>query len=221
MLKRRLFHIQIQIRMSGEESIASDLDEGYVPIYVTHVQLKIKKDGENGIEKYKKDAVFKIFVKQDDDVLNSVRLQLSDDQRLDFLYEADYGSEEFERLREEQQLEIEFDDFPNVIRKLMTTIIQQGDDTLNEGDYKIAFKDTDSDGICLIISQKIDICTVEIFRLEFIQITGERVQKIAQSRFDDISKKLKAIEIEYKDTIKRIERQAPKLIHNYQRQIPQ
>lgn len=207
--------------MSGEESIASDLDEGYVPIYVTHVQLKIKKDGENGIEKYKKDAVFKIFVKQDDDVLNSVRLQLSDDQRLDFLYEADYGSEEFERLREEQQLEIEFDDFPNVIRKLMTTIIQQGDDTLNEGDYKIAFKDTDSDGICLIISQKIDICTVEIFRLEFIQITGERVQKIAQSRFDDISKKLKAIEIEYKDTIKRIERQAPKLIHNYQRQIPQ
>ena len=131
--------------MTDNESATQDLNEGYVPIYATHIMLKFKSEQFDG-QKILKDVVFKIFVLQDNDVLTSVRFQLSDDQELDFLYEADYDSERFEQIKQEQNLEIEFEDFPNVIRQLITTINNQGTDELEEGDYKLSFKDHDTSG---------------------------------------------------------------------------
>ncbi|KAK8891212.1 hypothetical protein M9Y10_028418 [Tritrichomonas musculus] len=224
--------------MTDNESATQDLNEGYVPIYATHIMLKFKSEQFDG-QKILKDVVFKIFVLQDNDVLTSVRFQLSDDQELDFLYEADYDSERFEQIKQEQNLEIEFEDFPNVIRQLITTINNQGTDELEEGDYKLSFKDHDTSGEdqennsvdqneeeeeelkvrYFIISQKIEICVVEIFKLVFVECAGEKVQRISQSRYDEISAQLKLVDTELKDIKKRLQRQAPKLLQEYQSTI--
>ncbi|OHT15378.1 hypothetical protein TRFO_14130 [Tritrichomonas foetus] len=211
----------------------SDINEDFVPIYVTHLQLKLKKEDGEDSEKVAKDTVFKIFVHQDNDVLNAVRFQISDDKRLNFLYEADYDAEAFEAIKEKQGLEIEFDDFPNVIRQLISTIIRQGTDELNEGDYKASFKDhveseepeeeeedhQEEEGETktryFLISQRLEFCSVEIFRLRFHECDNEKVEKISQYRYDEISQKLKAVETEYKDIYKRLQRQAPKILQDY------
>ncbi|OHT01761.1 hypothetical protein TRFO_31273 [Tritrichomonas foetus] len=221
--------------MSDHQSVASDINDGYVPIYVTKLVLKLRKEGEEAeeAEKIPKETVFKIFVRQDNDVLESVRFQISDDKRLNFLYEADYDLDSFQSIKEEQELEIEFDDFPNVIRQLISTIIKQGTDELNEGDYKASFKDRledeenedsenqeeEQDGESktryLVISQRLEFCSVAIFTLVFHECDNARVEHISQYRYDEISQKLKAVETEYKDIYKRIQRQAPKLLQDY------
>lgn len=211
----------------------SEVNEQYVPIYATHIILKFKSE-EMG-RKVPRDVVFKIFVLQDNDVLTSVRFQLSDDRELDFLYEADYDADRFQQIKDEQNLEIDFDDFPNVIRQLITTINNQDLDELNEGDYKLSFKDHDTSGEdhendsaeqgneeeedlkvrYFIISQKIEICVVEIFKLVFVECAGEKVQRISQSRYDDITNDLKLVDTELKDIKKRLQRQAPKILQEY------
>ena len=166
----------------------SELNEQYVPIYATHITLKFKSE-EMGNQKVPRDVVFKIFVLQDNDILTSVRFQLSDDRELDFLYEADYDADRFNEIKEEQNLEIEFDDFPNVIRQLITTIKNQDPEELNEGDYKLSFKDHDTSEEnasselneeeeeeekkkYFIITQKIEIFDVEIFKLVNVETAG-------------------------------------------------
>lgn len=215
--------------MSDNESEGS---EQYIPIFATHIIIKFKSE-EMGNQKVPRDVVFKIFVQQDNDVLTSVRFQLSDDRELDFLYESDYDVDRFNQIKEEQNLEIEFDDFPNVIRQLITTINNQDSDELNEGDYKLSFKDHDTSGEdheneeqnneeeedlkvrYFIISQKIEICVVEIFKLVFVECAGDKVQKISQSRYDDITEKLRLVDTELKDIKKRLQRQAPKILQEY------
>ena len=214
-------------------SEVSDINEGFIPIFVTKITLKLKKENGEENEKAPHEIVFKIFVKQDNDVLNTVRFQLSDDKRLDFLYESDYDLDAFEAIKHEQNLEIEFDDFPNVIRQLITTIIKQGKDELDEGDYKVSFKDhvTNEDGDIevehdeeegslkvryLIISQRLEFCSVEIFRLTFVECDNDKTERISQYRYDEIAQKLKEVQTEFKDTFKRIQRQDPKILRGYQ-----
>ena len=60
---------------------------------------------------------------------------------------------------------------------------------------------------------------VEIFKLVFVECAGEKVQRISQSRYDEISAQLKLVDTELKDIKKRLQRQAPKLLQEYQSTI--
>lgn len=214
--------------MSANNESQADINEGYVVIYVTKLELKLKKDDIEENQKIPYETVFKIYVKQNNDELESVLFELSDDKCLDFLFQSRYNKEKFEELKEEQSLEIEFDDFPNVIRQVITVINKQDPDDKSEGRYKVSFKKDEEaqeegseeeeefiDCRFLIISQYLEFCPVEIFKLTFEKCSDELVHQISQSRYDEISQKLKAVQTEYKDILKRIQRQAPKLLDGY------
>lgn len=219
---------------NDDHEVQEDIDEGFVVIYVTKLNLKLKKDDNPENQKIQYETVFKIYVKQNNDELESVLFELSDDKRLDFLFRSVYDKEKFENLKEEQNLEIEFDDFPNVIRQVITVINKQDPDDKSEGKYKVSFKSEESqeqegdeeeeesfDSRYLIISQYLEFCPVEIFKLTFERCSEDIVQRISQSRYDEISQKLKAVQTEYKDIIKRLQRQAPKIYADLKKQEEQ
>ena len=218
--------------MAENASSNGDINEGFIQIFSTNLELKLRFGEGDESQKVPHVTVFKIFVRQDNDVLESVRFQLSDDKRLNFLYEADYNDEQFNAIKQEQGLEIEFDDFPNVIRQLVTTVTKQDNNELNEGDYKISFKEKNGDDESqdsdqenededetikryFIISQKLEFCNVEIFKLVFHACDAGRIGLISQSRYNEISQKLKDIDREYKDIYKRLQRQAPKILSDF------
>lgn len=214
--------------MSANNNSQADINEGYVVIFVTKLELKLKRDDTEENQKIPYETVFKIYVKQNNDELESVLFELSDDKCLDFLFQSRYNKEKFEELKDEQNLEIEFDDFPNVIRQVITVINKQDPDDKSEGRYKVSFKANEEqepqdeneeeeaiDDRFLIISQYLEFCPVEIFKLTFERCSDELVHQISQSRYDEISQKLKAVQTEYKDILKRLQRQAPKILEDY------
>lgn len=218
--------------VSGQdEDAVQDINEGYVELY-NHVLTLNTKGPEN--EKVPIEYVFKILVRQTDDVLESVRFQLSNNKDLDFLYESTYSEEEFNEMKQEQDLEIQFADFPNVIRQLINTCVKQDESDVEakEKQFKVSLKDKDPESQeddqdehneeesspetrYFLISQRLDFTSVIIFNLIFKRCEENRVERISQHRYDDLSKKLQAASTEYKDMLKRLQRQAPKILQGF------
>lgn len=218
--------------VQDSQSFSQDDDAEYVPIYDTKIDLKVRVNVENEQQqKYTQIAVFKILVRQSNDQLECVRFQLSDDEQLNFLYRADYDEQRFEEMKSEQDLDITFEDFPNVVRQIITQYTKP--ESKASKSYKVSFitgvqdedEDVDDDqnqddeprpDICsLIIGQKLEFCTVEIFNIQFAHCDPERIKIISQRRYDEISQKLKEVQTEYKDICKRLQRQAPALFNKY------
>ena len=211
---------------------ADDINEGFVAIYVTPLKLKLKNASG---QKEEKEIVFKILVRQTDDILESVRFQIANDKELDFLYEATYNQESFDAMKRRQHLDIDFNDFPNVVRQLVGTVVKQDESEMEDGEYKVSFKESDDPlsedeepepeqaegelGRCFfIVYQRLEFCRVQIMKIVFNEADRERVDRISQARYDEVAAKFKAVETEYKDIYKRIQRQAPKILADFKTQ---
>ena len=213
--------------METTNSEGEDINQGYITIYET--EIKLPEDEET----YDPNAIFKIMIRQSDDELESVRFQISRENELLFLYEGDYNREQFEEIKEKQGLEMEFEDFPNVVRQVLDDVMN--DNSLEEeqqyslqmsytGQFNSKEEEEDNieeeDGsehstLFFLVSQKLDFCTVEIFNLEFHRADPERIQKISQYRYKVVQQKLHQAEIDYKDYKKRALRQSPNILNNF------
>jgi hypothetical protein len=210
-------------------------EEGYVPIYEVPLQFAIK---DASGRKILKSVVFKICIRQTDDVLQAVHFQISDDKELDFLYESTYTAREFQEMKTRQSLEIDFVDFPNVVRQLVANVVRQGERHDEVAEYEISFKTrddprTDDDLQAtgpaeedpriryFIIYQRLEFCRVPISKLRFTQCDDWRAGQISQRRYDELSAKLKAVETEFKDIYKRLQRQAPKILSDFKPAEPE
>jgi hypothetical protein len=212
---------------------SAEVQQGYAQLYVTDLTVKVK-DGTTGTDVK---IVFRIFIRQEDDLLTSVRFQISNDQELDFLYECTYDVDGFDGLKSRQGLELDFVDFPNVVRQQLATLVKQAEDRSDPQRFKAVFTSEDDkvsdedDGYddraeeeeedvntggsskkFFIIYQKLDFCRPQVFKFAFTKCALEKTSKISQARYDDLSNKLKALETEYKDIFKRIQRTNPKLL---------
>jgi hypothetical protein len=94
----------------------------YVQLYSTPLQVKDKT-----AERPNQDIVFRIYIRQENDELNSVRFQISKDSKLDYLYEATYDKTEFEAMKSRQHLDLEFEDFPSVVRQQIIDVLRKTD----------------------------------------------------------------------------------------------
>jgi hypothetical protein len=184
-------------------------------------------------------VVFKILLKQEEDTLQSVRFQLSNDQELDFLYEATYDESSFSELHRRQGLEIEFTDFPNVVRQQILTLVNQTKDGSEHHRFKAVLTSEDDKGLdedddydeeeesgvgisgakkFFIIYQNLDFCRVQVFKFTFTSSNVAKTSQISQARYDELSAKLKNLETEYKDLFKRVQRTSPKLLDGLKRE---
>jgi hypothetical protein len=212
---------------------AGDVSDGFALLFKKVVRVK-NKDGESRSDL---EVVFKILLKQEEDTLRSVRFQLSNDQELDFLYEVTYDENGFAELHRRQGLEIEFSDFPNVVRQQILTLVNQTTEGSEHHRFKAVLTSEDDkasdedDGYdeeeavaaaaeeeshpkkFFIIYQNLDHCRVQVFKFAFVPCDVIKTSQISQARYDELSGKLKALETEYKDLFKRVQRTSPKLLH--------
>jgi hypothetical protein len=204
-------------------SIPPSANEGHVPFFTTYLDV-VSKDGVGG--KAPQRIVFRIFIRQDNDLLSSVRLQISTDSELDFLYEATYDAGAFEAMKARQRLELDFADFPNVVRQQIAAVIREADLGCAERRLKAVLlpedpaagdddEYDDPDGAdargarLFVVFQRLDFCRVEILKFRLAPVPAERTAQISQMRFDELAARLRALETEYKDVYKRVQRTAP------------
>jgi hypothetical protein len=121
---------------------SGDVQEGYAQLYITTLTLK-EKDGATGKDV---DIVFRIFIRQEEDLLTSVRFQISKDDELDFLYESTYDRDSFEELKSRQSLELDFVDFPNVVCQQLVRLVKPTNEPSEPQRFKAVFKSEEDKG---------------------------------------------------------------------------
>jgi hypothetical protein len=113
--------------------------------------------------------------------LGEVRFEIFDDNDLFFFVEAVLNAEDFEELKNTEELLISFDEFPNEVQTMLKESLVQSSEsqvTFIEGE--------DGDGR-LEFTQLLQLKAVEIFRLKFEASQPELVQKHVQYRYNKLA----------------------------------
>ena len=180
-----------------------EIDEGFTQFFESKLSIII---GGYEEEIESNSVTISIYISQVEDDLDTVRFRLSDDNNLQFLYESDYNNETFSQMKEQQSLEIDFEDFPNVIRQVLEDIINE--QSTGGENYGVVFNlEGDETQATLNITQKLDFCDTDIFIFDFFKCETDKILSVTQQRYDIIAEKAKKAETEYKDLLKRIQRQ--------------
>jgi hypothetical protein len=217
--------------------------EPWAQLYSTDLSIKTKNAAG---EKSTKRIVFRIYIRQASDELSEVRFQISNDDELEYLFEVMYNKSGFDTMKDRQHLDLEFADFPNVVRQQIIAVLREVD--LSEADrrYKVIFTEIDDrnpedaddeyegpgaeeenvpDGApaadaeprvtYFIIYEKLEFCRAQVFKFGFNRCTPDDTKTISQSRYDELTTKLKALETEYKDAYKRVQRTNPAILKGF------
>ena len=122
---------------------------------------------------------FRILTKPDEktEELGYVRFEIIDDADLFFFVEAQFNPDEFEQMKKEDQLLIEFEDFPREVQTMLEDSLKPS----SESEVKFV-EDEDGSGV-MEFNQLLDLKSVEIFRLKFVPSQPDFVGEQAQYRY--------------------------------------
>ncbi|EAY10546.1 hypothetical protein TVAG_184480 [Trichomonas vaginalis G3] len=152
-----------------------------------------------------------VYLKQTDDEVDAIKIQLYSKDVLSFLYEGEMSKEDFETFKSEQELDIDFNDFPNILREVLGQI----NEDIEENGYNARLIPDEENSCRLIIKQDLELCTTEIFNIKLTGAGNERIRKVSQTRYNELSKRDNALRTQYKDLIKRIRRPDPKILQDF------
>ncbi|OHT06479.1 hypothetical protein TRFO_25507 [Tritrichomonas foetus] len=125
--------------------------------------------------------------------LENVHLELTTDVDLFFFYEASYNEESYNVLKENQRLEITFDQFPELMKEVLEQYASNSDE------YFVTF-DRKSDDCCsMLFQQRLRFKCVDIFELEFSPASNDYVHDQIQYRFNLARAEVKSARTELSD----------------------
>jgi hypothetical protein len=119
------------------------------------------------------------------DPIESVRIELSNESDLFFLFEATYDSESYNDLRGAQDLTVDFADFPPALTDIFTAA------AVRDGEFKLQF--TDDGEPMLTVQQGLKFKTVNVFSLHFNRPSDETVKNRIQMRYHEVRAQLAGV----------------------------
>lgn len=150
-----------------------------------------------------------VSTNQEDDELRYIRIRLYTEDAIRFIYEIVINQDVFNKFKTEQELDFEFDEFPNVLQRILK---QLNKDFESEEGYK-AVIETSDDYCVLSFQQALEYCTTEIFKFHIKLST--RLEVLSQQRYDDLCRRVEQARTQLKDLVKRIRRQDPKILNDF------
>lgn len=152
-----------------------DAIEGYVESFNKEIPLTFK----NGDEKTVSMVVrIRVLQKGDSENLESIKIEMFNDEDLTFFQECIIEKEQFSEMREKtlKNCRIEFEKMPSSIIELLENSVRKAEQ------YSIQYLEKGGSG-SLLFMQSLRLRSVEIFRLEFQASSDEFTKKQAQFRF--------------------------------------
>ena len=196
-------------------------DENFTLLFRKEISIINREGNENeeeedngGNEEEEKqedsDLIIEVYIQQTEDNLEAVKMRFLSKDDLQFLFEKVYKSEDFASIKTEQELEFDFGDFPNVLEEILGFVTK---DSINDN-YKAIFRVNGRQGE-LVIQEDLELCVTEIFNFKLDQCSVERIKKVSQDRYNEYAHKYQELMTQYKDMVKRIKRQDPKILSTF------
>jgi hypothetical protein len=117
--------------------------------------------------------------------IESVRIELSTESDLFFLLEAEYNPESYAALQKEQDLTIDFDQFPVALSDIFTSASSR------EGEFRLRL--TGDDEPVLTVIENLKFKTLTVFRLRFARPPDEKVKESIQERYEEVCAQLATV----------------------------
>ena len=193
-------------------------DENFTLLFSKEISV-VNKDNQNEVETENEeeeekgvdsDLIIEVYIQQTEDNLEAVKMRFLSKDDLRFLFEKVYRPEDFDEIKKEQELEFDFGDFPNVLEEILGFVTAHSE---NEN-YKAIWNTEGNQGI-LIIEEDLDLCVTEIFNFRLDQCSVERIKRVSQDRYNELNHKYQELMTQYKDMVKRIKRQDPKILATF------
>lgn len=179
-----------------KQIIDPSIQDGEVLIYKCEVILDLHEKDSDEVQK-DLDVLFRIFIIENGDTLENVRIEMTTDQNIFFVYNAEFNSETFEEVKSQQNLDIEFNEFPSVLQEMFEYSSKSKRGQPNP--YQISFFFGHDSTCTLSFQQKLRFKTVEIYSLNFLPASPESIQLIAQYRISSLIEEEKALKSQLAD----------------------
>jgi hypothetical protein len=117
--------------------------------------------------------------------IETVRIDLSNDSDLFFVFESEYDERTFGDLRANQDLSLEFSEFPGALEGIFASAGSR------DGEFTLQF--TDGDEPQLAVLQHLKFKTVTVFSLGFRQPSDEAIKDRFQNRYNEVRSELASV----------------------------
>ena len=123
--------------------------------------------------------------KGDNNKIDEVKFEVMDDADLYYFYESVFDENSFQKMKDEDELLINFQEFPNNV----TELLNESDSS--DSQTQITFLHEDGPFMTMMFQQILELKAVEIFKLKFVPSKPEFVQDQVQYRYNKIKELLK------------------------------
>ncbi|OHT07322.1 hypothetical protein TRFO_24592 [Tritrichomonas foetus] len=168
---------------------------------------------ENGEEDEVYIVRFRIFEKSQNSDLDEVRLEMAIDNNIGLFLECNVSASDFEKLKTENRLRVEFKDFSRSVQELLERSVKKSQECF------ITFKQGEDFGGELTFLQKLKLRKVNVFALHFSLSNEDFVRKQVQYRFNKIKLDLRLKDDEINTQIQRISEKNPSLAKSLQNSV--
>jgi len=141
----------------------------------TVVEMNFQLNLPNETEPLDSRIKFYSQLSTDKKTLNNFRIQITSDINVFFVYQASFSRENFEELKVKQQLNVDFNNFPNVLKEMFSS-----------KEYSVLFTFEDESKASLKFQQKLKFKVVDILSIYFSAAPIELIQQIVQYRFTQL-----------------------------------
>ncbi|EAY05016.1 hypothetical protein TVAG_416590 [Trichomonas vaginalis G3] len=170
------------------------LKPGEKLIYSKEINFKFHNKAENEIQL--RPTIIKIFTfRDDDDKLETIRFEISQQENVFFLYSVEYDEESFETLKNKESLKISFEDFPTIMIEILNKA------ALEKDEYNVEFEIPTNDLLQLNIVMPLKFKDVPIFSLDFQEEDDALIEKQVQYRYNVVQYELRKTRIEISNFI--------------------
>lgn len=161
---------------------------GYEMIFCKSINLEFRVYNEtvDTNDSGTKAVWVRVFTKKgDNNKMSDVKFEVMDDADLYFFYESVFNNESFNKMKEEDQLLIDFSEFPNNVMELLN------ESESSDSQTQITFVRENNNTMTMEFLQILELKAVEIFKLKFEPSNPEFVQDQVQFRYNKIKELLK------------------------------
>jgi hypothetical protein len=124
---------------------------------------------------------FRILTHHEEEHLTSVRFEIQDDADLYYFVESAFNEREFRRLKQANELLVDFPDFPDAVEKLLK------DSLKTQSEITVIFYEEGNGTGTLEFNQLLDLRAVEIFKIRFTEAPPEFIAKQVQHRYEKLN----------------------------------
>ncbi|KAK8890528.1 hypothetical protein M9Y10_035305 [Tritrichomonas musculus] len=172
-------------------------------IFVNFITDQDKKENEEIVR-------FRIFIKGQPFQPDEVRLEMTMDTNVCLYLECTVNSNEFNKIKQENNLRVEFSSFVPSIVDLLERSVKKSEDPKSE-QYLVQFKQGQDYGGTLIFLQKLKLRIVKVFTLNFNVSPQDFIRNQVQYRFNKIKYEYTLKETEINEHFRRISDKNPSL----------